>query len=178
MISRSSFPVMLMSAVGLLTLGFLVPWGAAKAVADPSGDRLGCGTYCQNAGGYGGAGGANRPPPAVTLVSTGTVIADADGYAPVTVTCHRPVQCRGVLLLGGGRSDLLVNGGATRTIGVPLPSQTIASLRSNGPTTLNLIIDAGQLPDGGPILVGASGADPWGFSPTSLDNPLTVAAPG
>ncbi len=178
MVSRSWLPVMLMSAVGLITLGFLAPWGATKAVADSSGDRLGCGTYCQNAGGYGGAGGANSPPPAVTLVSTGTVTADADGYAPVTLTCHRPVPCRGVLLLGGGRSDLLVNGGATRTIAVPLAPSTIASLRSHGPTPLSLTIDAGQLPDGGPILVGASGADPWGFSPSSLGNNLTAAAPG
>jgi len=166
----------LISVVGLITLGFLAPWSATKAVADPSGDRIGCASYCQNAGGYGAAGGGNLPPPAVTLVSTGTVTADADGYAPVTVTCHRPVQCRGVLLLGGGRSDLLVNAGATRTIAVPLAPQTIASLRSNGPTSLSLTIDAGQSPDGGTILVGASGADPWGFSPSSLGNALTVAA--
>ena len=79
---------------------------------------------------------------------------------------------------GGGRSDLLVDGGATRTIGVPLAPQTIASLRSNGPTPLNVTIDAGQAPDGGHIMVGANGADPWGFSPTILSNSLTVAPPG
>lgn len=51
MISRSSLPVMLMSAVGLIAPGVLAPWGATKAVADPNGDRLGCATtYCQNAG--------------------------------------------------------------------------------------------------------------------------------
>jgi hypothetical protein len=179
MISRLSLAVALISAVGMITFGSFAPWGATRAVADPGGDRLGCGTYCQNAGGYGGAGGADRPPPAVTLVPTGTVTADTDGYAPVTVMCHRPVTCRGVLLLqGGGRSDLLVDGGATRTIGVPLAPQTIASLRSNGPTPLNVTIDAGQAPDGGHIMVGANGADPWGFSPTILSNSLTVAPPG
>ena len=54
MISRSSLLVLLMSAVGLIALGLFAPGGATKAVADPSEDRLGCGTFCQNAGGYGG----------------------------------------------------------------------------------------------------------------------------
>jgi hypothetical protein len=127
-------------AVGLVTLGLLASYGANKASADQgSGDRLGCGTYCQTAGGYGSAGGnVVLPPPAVSLVSTGTVTADADGYVPVTLTCHRTVQCKGVLRLSGkfqtvdpdtgnaihpvvtGQSDLVVNPGATRTIGVPL----------------------------------------------------------
>lgn len=170
------FRSVLVALVALLTLALVAPWGTPKAVAD--GDRLGCSTYCQNAGGYGAPGNAGGPPSAVTLVDTGTVTADADGYAPVTLQCHRPVQCRGVLMIGGGKSDLLVNGGATRTIGVPLSPQVFASLKSNGPTTLDLLIDASQLPDGGTILVGASGADPWGFSPSSLHNPLPVAPPG
>jgi len=156
-------------AVGLVTLGLLASYGATKASADQgSGDRLGCGTYCQTAGGYGSAGGnVTLPPPAVSLVSTGTVTADADGYVPVTLTCHRTVQCRGVLRLFGtfltvdpdtgnaihpvvsGQSDLVVDAGATRTIGVPLSrpagssgASAIALLRSNGPTTLDLQIDA------------------------------------
>lgn len=170
MSSRSSL------VVALIVLAFLAPWSAAAAVADPSGDQLGCGTYCQNAGGYGGAGGATASPPAVTLASTGTVTADPNGYVPVTVTCHRPAPCSGVLLLDGGRSDLQVNGGATRTIAVPLPAQTIAALRSRGPTTMNVTIDADEAPDGGHLAPGSNGADPWGFSPTNLDNPLTVAA--
>lgn len=183
MMSRSSLSVLMMSAVGLITLGLLAPWGATKAVADPSGDRLGCATYCQNAGGYGGAGGADRPPPAVTLVSNGTVTVDADGYVPVTLRCNLQVQCMGVVLLGGGRSDLLVNGGATRTIGVPLSPQALASLKSNGPTTLNVTIDAGQAPGtqcqepyntGCRVVAGPGG---YSFSYTSLDNSLTVAPP-
>jgi hypothetical protein len=185
-------PLALMSTVGLFTLGFLAPWGTPKAVAD--GDRLGCSTYCQTAGGYGGAGG-NRPPPAVTLVST-SVTADADGYVPVTLRCHLQVQCMGVLLLipvdseghsiavpgatGGGRigrSDLLVNAGATRTIGVPEGGATLAYLRSHGPTPFNLTIDADQAPGCQDRHEGCGFANN-DFSYTSLDNPLTVAAPG
>ncbi|MGO9928537.1 MAG: hypothetical protein ACLPLP_21065 [Mycobacterium sp.] len=152
MISRSSSPVMLMSAIGLITLGFLAPWSATRAVADPSGDRLGCGTYCQSAGQYGAAG---QPPPSpVTILSTGTVTADADGYVPVTLKCNATVQCQGALMLElsgwsnpqgmswvTGRSDLVVNAGATRTIGVPVPAGALALVRSQGPTALTVTAD-------------------------------------
>jgi hypothetical protein len=166
-------PLALMSTVGLFTLGFLAPWGATKAVADSSGDRLGCGTYCQSAGGYGAPGGY-KPPPAATLISSGTVTADADGYAPVTLTCNLQVQCMGALLMGGGRSDLLVNAGATRTIAVPLSPQVFAGLKANGPTTLDLTIDTGQ--SGPQFCQGHAG----NYSPflCAIPDHLTVAAPG
>jgi hypothetical protein len=138
---------------------------APKAVAD--GDRLGCSTYCQTAGGYGAAGNGPKPPQAVTIENTGTTIADADGYVPVTLKCHRTVRCLGVIRLGaqflavdaatgnaihpvvGGASDLLVNAGATRTIGVPLSRpgampgavSAIALRRSHGPTPFGVQID-------------------------------------
>ena len=53
---RSSLLGVLMSAIGFVAAGILAPGGAYKALADPGGDRLGCNTFCQNAGGYGGAG--------------------------------------------------------------------------------------------------------------------------
>ncbi len=215
------------AAVGLLTVGFVASCGAktsqsvtantsssTTAVAAPTttqpppgGERLGCATYCQNAGGYGAAGNANPPPPAVTLDSTGTVTADADGYVPVTVTCNLPGQCAGVLILslsadtgavdnfgspmptnvGGGRSDLLVDAGATRTIGVQLDAAAIAFLRSHGPTTLGLTIDANQAPGTrGTASCGDwneackyfhNGGAPGDFSYLS-GGELTVAAPG
>jgi hypothetical protein len=163
MISRFSLPVTLMSAVGLITLGFLAPWGATKALADPGGDRLGCGTYCQNAGGYGGAAGGPTQPP-VTVVSNRTVTAEPDGYVPVPVACSLSVQCLGALMVdlrvtagttdsfgdpvwthvGDGRSDLVVDAGATRTIAVPVQTSVIAYLRSHGPTTLSIMGDVGQ----------------------------------
>jgi hypothetical protein len=154
----------------------LAPWGVTKAAADPSGDRLGCGTFCQNAGGYGAT--ANSDKPSATVAS-GTVTPDADGYAPATVTCDLTVQCNGALLLclqkpdpalsnmgmAGycGRSDLLVNAGATRTIGVPLPASVLTYLRSNGPTTFTLYAPIAHPPDGFTNLNSAT---------------LTVAAPG
>jgi hypothetical protein len=174
-------PLTLMSTVGLFTLAF---FAAPRALAD--GDRLGCATYCQNAGGY-GATGKDTKPPAVTLVNTGTVTADADGYVPVTLSCNLPGQCAGVLILGGGRSDLLVNGGATRTIAVPLSPETLASLKANGPTTLNLTIDADQAPATRGTQCGdwnegckyyTNGGVPGGFDTVTLSNPLTVAPPG
>lgn len=173
---RSSLPVMLMSMVGLVAVGLLATCGANNAVAD-SGDRLGCGTFCQNAGGFGAT--ANSDKPSVTIASGGTVTPDGDGYAPVTVTCDLAAQCSGALLfclrtddpallgmgMAGycGRSDLLVNAGATRTIGVPFPAPALTSLRSHGPT--NAVLDA------------AIAHPPAGF--TNLNSAiLTVAAPG
>lgn len=140
----AGFRRVLVAPVALITFALVAQWAAPRAVAD--GDRLGCGTFCQNAGGYGAPGNSDKP--SVGLAS-GTVTPDADGYAPVTTTCELNVQCTGALLLcmqnppstlsnngmAGycGRSDLLVNAGATRTIGVPLPAQLIAYLRTNGP---------------------------------------------
>ncbi len=174
MIPRSSLPAILISAVGLIILGSLAPWGAPKAIAD--GDRLGCGTFCQNAGGYGAP--ADPRKPAVTIVSSGTVTAGSDGYVPVTVTCDLNVQCSGALLLclrtndpalvnlgmpgECGRSDLVANAGATRTIGVPMPAPALAFLRSHGPTTSTLAAPIANAPDG--------------FKGDSAS--LTVAAPG
>jgi hypothetical protein len=171
---RSSLPVMLTPMVGLVAVGLLATCGAPKAAADPNGgDRLGCGTYCQSAGGYGGAG----PAPsqyAVTVDSSRTVTADPDGYVPVTLTCHLSAQCTGVVILGnrtfGGRSDLVVDAGATRTIGVPLPSSAIAYLRSNGPTPFYVTADARQ----------SAGLNEQAGGPAAINihSQITVAAPG
>lgn len=176
---RFSLPAKLILALGLITLGLLQPWGVTKAVADSSGDRLGCGTYCQNAGGYGAPG--STAPPSATILSGGTVTADPDGYVPVTVNCHLSVECKGALLLclngpaaaaalgnlgmAGecGRSDLRVDAGATRTIGVPLPAAALDFLRSNGPTTSVVTPDTGQSGVGSAYTLGTG--------------ELTVAAP-
>jgi hypothetical protein len=152
---RSSFsPVVLMSTVGLGAVGFLATPGANNAAADPgsSGDRLGCSTYCQNAGGYGAAG-SNTPYVPIVKVASGAVRADADGYVPVTVTCMASSTCQGAIVLdisgvslddvcGGGHyawagcSDLLVNANSTRTIAVPLTPQALAYVRANSPVTV------------------------------------------
>ncbi len=170
---RSSIPVMLMPVVGLFAAGIVASTCATKALAD-SGDRLGCNTFCQNAGGYGAAGGT-VPHPAVTVVPGGNVTADPDGYVPVPLTCHLSVQCVGALLVSGpagaGRSDLLVNAGATRTIAVPLGASAVGFLQSNGPTTMHVTTDASASPG---MVNGSEG----GFDAIGLDGQLTVAAPG
>jgi hypothetical protein len=153
---RFSLPMALMSAVGLVTLGSLTPWGAVKAAADET--RPGCGTFCQSAGQYGAPGGGNKTL-AVTIDSSGTVTPDPDGYVPVTVTCNLQVQCTGALLLElagwsnpgdsmswvTGRADLPVNAGATQTIGVRVPAGAIDFVRSNGPTPLTVLTDTGGM---------------------------------
>jgi hypothetical protein len=147
------------AGVGLAALGLLVSCGAdtspssqskpATAVdqsstSPPTSDsgevRLGCGTYCQSAGGL-----AGTVPPgqdAVTIVSSGTLTLGADGYLSVTLTCNLSVQCKGSLVVQGvdeedpdalGRSDLLVNAGATATLGVGLPDRLVADIRAHNP---------------------------------------------
>jgi hypothetical protein len=159
--------------IGLMALALVAPWGAPKAVAD--GDRLGCDTRCQSAGQYGAPG--QNGPQAVTILP-GTVTPDPDGYVPVTLTCHIQTQCEGslVLELAGfdnphdrlpwvtGRSTLQVNGGATRTIGVPVPAEAIAYVRSNGPTPMQVVTVTDSAPDD--------------FKSLNHDVTLTLAAPG
>jgi hypothetical protein len=158
--SSSLSPAVLTSTVGLVAAGLLATCG--DAAADPSGgDRLGCATYCQSAGGYGAAGGQPPPPPFATVAS-GAVQADADGYVPVTVTCDASSTCKGIILLsipggpspepcGGpyswaGCSDLFVNANSTRTIAVPLTPGAAAYLSAHRTVT----IDAGVGPGSGP----------------------------
>ena len=172
------FRRVLVALVGLLTLALAAPWGAPRAVAD-DGDRLGCHTYCQTAGGYGAAGAGPKPPPAITLI-TNSVTAGADGYVPVTMRCNRAVQCLGWVGIvfendGGGKSDLLVNAGSTRTIAIPLDAASIAYLRSHGPTQGYFSVDAAAqaLNLGGDHHVN----DSDGFASVS-QVVLTVAPPG
>jgi hypothetical protein len=168
----------LFALVGLTTVALVSPWGAPTALAD--GDRLGCDTYCQSAGQYGAAG---QPPPSpVTILSSGTVTADADGYVPVTLKCNATVQCRGALLLGlsgwsnpqgmswiTGRSDLVVNAGATRTIGVPLAAGALAFLRSQGPTPAGVVADTNPMSR-------SAGGSPNGYQLAGAN--LVLAPPG
>jgi len=183
------------AAVGLITAGFLASCGVNTIAGAPveqtttsqpasaSGEvRLGCGTYCQSAGPLGGDTGTGVT--AVTIVSSGTVTLDADGYVPVTVTCNLSVQCSGGLFAennwagrGGGRSDLLIDAGATRTFGVRQGPDSLAYIRSHGPTTLAVTADSGQSPGTAHWAPGAGG--PWvgGIIPVDWKG-LTVVAPG
>jgi hypothetical protein len=132
--------------------------------------RPGCGTYCQSAGPLQGAPGEGQD--AVTIVSGGTVTLDPDGYLPVTLTCNLSVQCRGsVIATGGeyhgdaagpdqqwtGRSDLLVDAGATATLGLRMPAPLVAYIRAHNPpcapptgTSPDCPAPVGVLVDSGP----------------------------
>lgn len=152
---RFSIPLMLMPVLGLAAAGLMAPGAANKAAADET--RPGCNTYCQSAGQYGAPGGPTKQ--AVTIVSSGTLTPDPDGYVPVTLTCNVQIQCVGALLLElsgwsntqdemswvTGRSDLLVNAGATQTIGVKVPTAAIDYVRSHGPTPLKVVADTNDV---------------------------------
>jgi hypothetical protein len=112
-------------------------------------DRLGCGEYCQTAGGY-GDGDMSRKDMA-ELVSSGAVRTLADGTLPVTVRCRFRAQCRGALLVviadGSGeygRSDLVVDAGAIRTIGVEASNAGEQALQQGSPVELSITADVGE----------------------------------
>jgi hypothetical protein len=206
---RPARPSITMVAVGVLTAGFLASCGGHTITGAPvehtppsqpagaSGEvRLGCGTYCQSAGAISGTMGPGQA--GIRIVSDGTVTLDADGYLPVTVTCNLPVQCRGYLSAVNtdvqpnnmAKSDLVVNAGATATIGVGLPAQLVAYLRAHQPTGVEVTADIGPSlgldfectrHDGVPLPgLRCPGPDEYGpydgFSLQSVANPLVVAA--
>lgn len=85
------------------------------------------------------------------IVSSGAVRAMADGTLPVTVKCHFHAPCRGALVVvfsdGSdeyGRSDLVVDAGATRTIGVQASKAGQRALQSGSPVELSITGDVGE----------------------------------
>lgn len=130
----------------------------AVAAPTPAGEvRLGCGTYCQTAGGYG------APPGepavfAVSIASSSPVAVGSDGFAPVTITCNLPVRCDGAFMLcldvdelGSGemqcaRADQAIDPHATRTFGVPLTTPMLSWLHTNGTAPGWVVSDNGGVP--------------------------------
>jgi hypothetical protein len=118
-----------------------------------TGDRLGCGTDCQSAGGYGAPG--DEGVQAVTILSSGTVPLDPDGYVPLTLTCNLPVLCDGEIRacaevpdsagsgMGCGRSDGEVGPNTTRTIGIALPTPVLSVVRAQGSTSIHFTVHTG-----------------------------------
>jgi hypothetical protein len=211
---RSARRLITTAAVGLVTLGSLVSCsggggnscGVFCRVAGPPGHpapakqpttsqpagvakevRLGCGTYCRDAGILNGDAGEGQP--AVTIVSSdqpappygdpsGTVTADADGYVPVVLKCNLAVQCRGSLVLAVLRgidqgspdsiSDLVIDAGATTTLGVRLGPVALPWLQSHGSAGFYVIVDVGpSFGCAGTVYEGEthSGLPPCGYSP-------------
>jgi hypothetical protein len=165
------------AAVGLVAAGLLASCGgntiagrpveqttASQSAGKSSELRLGCATYCQDAGILNGDAGEGQP--AVTIVSSdqpapppyggdpsGTVTADADGYVPVVLKCNLAVPCRGSLVLAvlrgidqghpDSRSDLVIDPGATTTLGVRLGPVALPWLQSHGSAFFYVFVDAG-----------------------------------
>ena len=187
------------AAVGLVTAGLLASCGgnttagtpvkqtaASQSASKSSELRLGCATYCQDAGISGDAG---EGQPAVTIVSSdqaappygvpsGTVTADADGYVPMVLKCNLAVQCRGSLVLAVGRgidqgspdsrSDLVIDAGATTTLGVRLGPVALPWLQSHGSAPFAVIVDVGpSFGCDGRVYEGdtATGLPPCGYPP-------------
>lgn len=76
--------------------------GTSTATKGPAGMvRLGCGQYCQQAGGYGGG----PATPNMTKILTTQVTVLPDGTVPITVECLFRQPCLGALLLGSADSS-------------------------------------------------------------------------
>lgn len=134
------------------------PPSAAQQAPASGSERLGCGTYCQSAGGYGAPG--DEGVEAVTILSSGSIPLEPDGYFPLTLTCNLPVPCTGGILacldgppeltsmpLGCGRTEEQVDPGATRTLGIPLPTPALGVLHAMGPANLRIIVDNSGVPE-------------------------------
>jgi hypothetical protein len=123
------------------------PGGTASEVVEP--ERLGCGAYCQNAGGYGG-GEAGK---ILMRIETRGSVAPVDDAVPVELTCLLSEPCKGAILISSsspdyvqvGRSDLLVEGGSTKTFAVPMFPEAIAALeRGGGQLPVSITADYGD----------------------------------
>ena len=98
--------------------------------------RLGCGVYCQNAGGYGDG----EEGKIVMRIETRGRVAPVDDAVPVELTCLLSKPCKGAIIISSnppesvevGRSDLLVERGSTATIAVPMSPDAIAALQRGG----------------------------------------------
>jgi hypothetical protein len=122
---------------------------AGTASEEPAPERLGCGAYCQNAGGYGGG----EEGEVLMRIETRGRVAPVDGTVPVGLTCLRSEPCKGAILISAGapdfvdvgRSDLQVDGGSTATIAVPMSPEAIAALeRGGGRLATSVIADYGD----------------------------------
>ena len=94
---------------------------------------------------------------AVTILSSGTVPLEPDGYFPLTLTCNLPVPCTGGILAcisapeltnmttECGRTEEYVDPGATRTLGT-LPTPALGVLHATGPTNISVTVDNRGVP--------------------------------
>lgn len=107
--------------------------------------RLGCGAYCQQAGGYGGG---STAPNMVRIDTTSPVESSPDGVVPIRMTCLFRTRCEGAVLLGSrsfrvppGRSDLVVAAHSSRTLAVPLSDAQREALQKDGQIKVTVTAD-------------------------------------
>jgi hypothetical protein len=125
------------------------PAPARTASEEMAPKRLGCGVYCQNAGGYGGG----EEGEIFMRVETRGRVAPVDDAVPVELMCLLSEPCMGAILIFSsspdfvevGRSDLLVEGESTATIAVPMFPDAIAALeRGGGRLRVHITADYGN----------------------------------
>jgi hypothetical protein len=126
------------------------PTGSPSPTADETGDYLGCGEYCLQAGEYGDPGDDLDNPAELA----DDVITLADGMLPLTVECYTDDRCRGAILILQdsedaevvelGRSDLDVAGDSTRTIAVKVSDEGLDLLDQEGDVEAFVALDLGD----------------------------------
>jgi hypothetical protein len=152
----------------LVACGFgITACGGAQSQSLSRVVRLGCGTYCQQAGIAQGLNPSQGKIP-VKIITRGAVGALADGSVPITVTCNAAFSCRGALVLAltnpailglhgpipaaearlsegqVGESDLAVGARSTRILGVTLVPQARKLLRSHASVSIDVLAETGR----------------------------------
>jgi hypothetical protein len=135
------------SAVVLLALAFAACGDepAPTPTPEPVATAVGCGKYCQQAGGYGGG----EDGEYLMRVETKGAVPLTDGALAVELTCLTADPCRGAILLSDrrgyvGRGDMVVDGKATRTIPVPLFKRALKAIDKAGRLRVTIFADYGN----------------------------------
>jgi hypothetical protein len=171
--TRRSLIVVLCAAMGIVSSSCgsddeqanKAPAPAPTAAETVASQRLGCGEYCQNAGGYGGG----EDGEILMRIETHGHVAPVENGVPVELTCLLSEPCKGAILIDAsspdfvevGRSDMLVDGGSTATLTVPMLADGLAALeRGGGRLRVEIIADYGdpECPPGSILPCTATGA--------------------
>jgi hypothetical protein len=141
--------------------------------------RLGCGTFCKDAAGYGG-GGTDGRPDLLRINTPGSVSLNPDGSVPVSLTCQDGVTCRGVLIVNNDddsidvRSDLVIPAEQTLVFDLDLSPAALAAVRAQGNMDMGVIADGSLTPECTyPVMIGQICSR---FYPPPSVNPTTGEA--
>lgn len=113
------------------------PVASTTPTPTPAATAVGCGKYCQQAGGYGGG----EEGKSLMRIKTKGTVAVKDGALPIEVTCLTDDPCRGAVMVSMGddvgfdkipRGDLLVDGKTSATILVAMTKSALKALETAG----------------------------------------------